>query len=85
MRRRKLCFTCQEYWAPRHKCAAGKAHDIEVFSNDEEEEEEEKRRDHNTDIEGDDPPPHGGEDEATIRSTLSSIRVIPNYHETSTQ
>ena len=25
LRRRKLCFTCQESWAPRHRCAAGKA------------------------------------------------------------
>ena len=35
LRRRKLCFTCQESWAPRHGCAAGKAHYIEVFSDDE--------------------------------------------------
>ena len=40
VRRRKLCFTCQEPWAPRNQCAAGKAHYIEVFSDSEEEEEE---------------------------------------------
>ena len=37
LRRMKLCFTCQESWAPRHRCASGKALYIEVFSNDEEE------------------------------------------------
>ena len=44
LRRRKLCFTCQEPWAPGHKCAAGKAHYIEVFLDDEEEEAEEQER-----------------------------------------
>ena len=38
LRRRKLCFTCQESLAPRHRCAAGKEHYIEVFLDDEEEE-----------------------------------------------
>ena len=40
LRRRKLCFTYQEAWSPEHRCAAGKAHYIEVLSDDEEEEEE---------------------------------------------
>lgn len=34
--KKKLCLTCQEPWAPRHKCAGkdmvGKAHYIEVYS-----------------------------------------------------
>lgn len=32
LRRRKLCFTCQEPWAPGHKCNKGKSHYIEVYS-----------------------------------------------------
>ena len=32
MRRRKLCFTCQEPWVPVHKCAKGKEHYIVFFS-----------------------------------------------------
>ena len=38
LRRRKLCFTCQEPWAPSHRCATGKALYIEVFSDNEGEE-----------------------------------------------
>ena len=57
LRRRKLCFTCQESWAPGHRCAAGKAHYLEVFSDDEEEEEDEPRRGHNVDTVGGEPTP----------------------------
>ena len=35
-------FTCQQPWVPRHRCAKGKAHYIEVFYEDDEEEEEEE-------------------------------------------
>ena len=38
LRKNKLCFTCQEPWVPGHRCAAGRAHYIEVFSDCEEEE-----------------------------------------------
>ena len=38
IRRRKLCFTCQEPWVLGHKCAKGKEHYIEVFSESEVEE-----------------------------------------------
>ena len=87
MRRRKLCFTCQESWAPRHNCAAEKAHYIEVFSDDEEEEEEEQERGHSDGIAGDDPPLPKGEDGAMapIRGIRASLRVVPKYHKTSTQ
>ena len=57
LRRRNLCFTCQESWAPGHICEVGKTHYIEVFSDDEEEEEEEPEGGHSTGIVGDDPPP----------------------------
>lgn len=32
LRKKKMCFTCQESWALGHRCAVGKAHYIEVFS-----------------------------------------------------
>ena len=33
MRQKKLCFTCQELWVPRHKCSGkAKAQYIEVYS-----------------------------------------------------
>ena len=41
LRKKRLCFTCHELWAPGHRCAAGKAHSIEVFSDDSGEEDEE--------------------------------------------
>ena len=28
LRRRKLCFTCQESWEPRHRCASEERHTI---------------------------------------------------------
>ena len=59
LRRRKFCFTCQESWAPRHRCATRKAHYIEVFSDDEEKEEYEPRRGHNANTVGGDPTPFG--------------------------
>ena len=37
LRRKKLCFSCQEPWAPSHKCVKGKSHYIEVFSESDEE------------------------------------------------
>ena len=38
MRRKKLCFTCQEPWVPGHRCVGKvKAHYIEVYSNGDEE------------------------------------------------
>ena len=42
LRRKKICFTCQQPWVPGHKCAKGKAHYIEVLSEDEEEGEDEE-------------------------------------------
>ena len=37
LRRKKLCFSFQELWAPGHRCVKGKTHDIEVFSKSDEE------------------------------------------------
>ena len=36
--KKKLCFTCQQPWVPRHRCAKEKAHYIEFFSEEEEKE-----------------------------------------------
>ena len=41
LRKKQLCFTCQEPWALGHRFAAGKAHFIEFFSDESEEEDEE--------------------------------------------
>ena len=42
LRRKKLCFTCQQPWILGHKCAKGKAHYIEfLFEDDEEGEDKE--------------------------------------------
>jgi len=41
LKKKQLCFTCQESWAPGHRCAAGKAHFIEVFSKSSGEEDDE--------------------------------------------
>ena len=40
LRRRRLCFSCQEPWALGHRCTKGKAHYIEVFSESGDEEED---------------------------------------------
>ena len=81
MRRRNLCFTCQESWAPKNRCVAGKAHYIEVFSDDGEEEEEEPEGGHNTGIEREDPPPPraGNGEYSPIGGALASLRVVPKY------
>ena len=42
LRINKLCFTCQQPWVPGHRCAKGKEHYIEFFSEYDEEEEEEE-------------------------------------------
>ena len=81
MRRRKICFTCQESWAPRHRCAARKAHYIEVFLDDEEEEEEEPERGHNAGTVEDEPSPSGDGNGAfsPIGGALASLRGVPKY------
>ena len=81
MRRRKLCFTCQESWELGHGCAGGKAHYIEVFSDDEEEEEEEPEGGHSGEIAGGDPPPPRGGNGAfaPLGGALTSLRVVQKY------
>jgi len=79
-----LCFTYQEPWAPGHRCAAGKAHFIEVFSESSEEEDEED------DVEVGDshaaqdpfppPPPLAGVAAfAPTRGAIATLLGVPKY------
>ena len=79
LRRRKLCFTCQEPWESGHRCAVGKAHYIEVFFDSEEE--EDPKGDNNARIGGEEPPPPGGGNGAfhPIGGALASLRGVPKY------
>ena len=47
LRRKKLCFSCQESWVPGHRCAGkdktDKAHYIEVYSDNDSDDKEEKQ------------------------------------------
>jgi hypothetical protein len=44
LRRKKLCFSCQEPWAPGHRCSGkGKAHYIEVYSDSGEDEDDQEQ------------------------------------------
>ena len=63
LRKKRLCFTCQEPWVPGHRCATGRAHYIEVFSDFEEEYGNDgPRRGHSAgDDEEEDQSPFGGE------------------------
>jgi len=86
LRRKKLCFTCQEPWAPGHCCAAGKAHYIEVFSNSEREEDEYEEIEEGGSSavqRGDHPPPPppgaGGAAFAPTKGVLASLRGVPKY------
>ena len=86
LRQKKLCFTCQEPWAPGHRCAAGKAHYIEVFSDNDGEEDayEEMEAGSSAVVQrGDHPPPPppgaGGAAFAPTEGVLASLRVVPKY------
>jgi hypothetical protein len=50
LRKNKLCFNCQEPWAPGHRCVEkdrmGKAHYIEVYSDSDRDEDEEVEQAH---------------------------------------
>eukprot|EP00253_Pinus_taeda_P030212 PITA_30212 len=80
----RLCFTCQEPWAPGHRCATSKAHFIEVFSESSKEEDEE------SDVEAGDshaaqdplppqPPAAGGAAFAPTGGALSALQGVPKY------
>ena len=84
LKKKWLCFTYQEPWALRHRCATGKTHFIEVFSESSGEEDEED------DVEVGDshatqdplpppPPPAGGAAFAPTGGALAALRGVPKY------
>eukprot|EP00253_Pinus_taeda_P026401 PITA_26401 len=78
-----LCFTCQEPWVLGHKCVAGKAHFIEVFSESSEEKDEEdevEARDSHA-VQGPLPPPlaTGGAAFAPTGGGLTALQGVPKY------
>eukprot|EP00253_Pinus_taeda_P032154 PITA_32154 len=84
LKKKQLCFTCQEPWAPGHRCAAGKAHFIEVFS----ESSAEKVDEHDVEvgdshaIQGPLQPPllaAGGASFAPTGGALAALRGVPKY------
>ena len=86
LRRRKLCFTCQKPWALRHRCATGKAHYIEVFSDSDREEDayEEVEAGGSVVVQrGDYPPPPppraGGAAFAPTGGVLASLQGVSKY------
>lgn len=85
-RQKKICFTFQEPWAPGHRCAAGKAHYIEVFFDSDWEEDayEEMEAGGSSVVQGGDHPPPpplgaGGAAFAPTGGVLASLRGVPKY------
>jgi hypothetical protein len=76
LRRKKLCFSCQEPWVPGHRCAGkAKAHYIEVFSDSGEDEE--------TGEQGqEEDPPMAEAEQASMekQGTIASLSGIPRFH-----
>lgn len=79
--RRKICFTCQEPWAPGHRCAIGKAHNIEVLFDSEEEEKDDLEGYTSALGPGGDPSPPGGGNGAFYPTggALVALRGVPKY------
>jgi len=75
LRRKKLCFSCQEPWAPGHKCVKGKAHYIEVFSeSDEEGIEEAELGDGDYETAEEEEQPHQN------NSKIAVLSGVPRFH-----
>ena len=75
LRRKKLCFTCQEPWVPGHRCAGkAKAHYIEVYSdNDEDDYEQEATKE----LQVAEEESHQGDTPEGVIATLSGV---PRFH-----
>ena len=73
LRRKKLCFTCQEPWVPGHRCSwKGKAYYIEAFSDngeDDDYQDQEQRETLETIREW--PPSRG---------TIAIMTGVPRFH-----
>eukprot|EP00253_Pinus_taeda_P001460 PITA_01460 len=82
LKKKRLCFTCQESWALGHRCVAGKAHFIEVFfeSSEEEDEEDDVEAGDNHAVQGllPPPPPTAGAF-APTGGPLVALRGVPKY------
>jgi hypothetical protein len=82
LRRKQLCYTCKEPWDPSHKCMGrGKAHYIEVTSDNEEDED----FGHLQNIEADTTENTEEEDAShdmttDEKATLASISGVPKYN-----
>ena len=84
LKKKRLFFTYQESWASGHRCAAGKAHFIDVFSksNGEEDEEDDVEVGDRHAMQGPLPPPPpaaGGTAFAPTRGALAALRGVPKY------
>ena len=83
MKKQRWCFTCQEPWAPRHRCVAGKAHFIEVFSesNGEEDEEDDVDVGDSHAVQDPLPPPPavGGATFSPTGGALAALQGVPKY------
>jgi hypothetical protein len=80
LRKKKLCFSCQEPWVPRHRCSgkdkAGKAHYIEVYSDsDNDEEEEGKVQEQGHQASGEETSQAGAKS-----PVIASMSGLPRYH-----
>jgi hypothetical protein len=76
LRRRKLCFSCQEPWVPGHRCAGkAKAHYIEVFSDSAEDEETGEQ-------EQEEDPPMAEAEQTSMgkQGIIASLSGIPRFH-----
>jgi len=84
LKKKQLCFTCQESWVPGQRCVVGKAHFIEVFSESIKEEDEEdgaKARDSHVaqDPLPPPPPPASGAAFAPTGRALAALQGVPKY------
>lgn len=84
LKKKRLCFTSQEPWALGHRCAASKAHFIEVFSESsgEEDDEDGVEAGDSHDGQGPLPPPPpaaGGASFAPTGGALAALRGVPKY------
>jgi len=84
LKKKRLCFPCQEPWAPGHRCVAGKAHFIEVFfesSGEEDEKDDVEVGDSHAAWDPLPPPPPtaGGAAFAPTGGALASLQGVPKY------
>ena len=78
LRRKKLCFTCQEPWIPGHRCIGkAKAHYIEVYSDSEDNEDDPEQGTTEELRATEEESPLQGESKGGAISTLSGV---PTFH-----